>query len=81
MRRPRAPTAAGAASRRVEAIVGAAEASAEEIERTAREEAERTRSEAARESRELVEEVQAAAADLRSRLGVLDRRWPSWPSV
>jgi len=67
------PTAAGAASRRVEAIVGAAEASAEEIERTARDEAERMRREAALESRELVEEVQAAAADLRSRLGVLDR--------
>jgi hypothetical protein len=66
------PTAAGAASRRVETIVGAAEASAEEIERTAREDAERMRSEAALESRELVEEVQAAAADLRSRLGVLD---------
>ncbi len=70
--RTASPSAASAASERVATIVAAAEQSAAEIERAAREEAERMRAAAADESRELVEEVRAASADLRVRIAALD---------
>jgi hypothetical protein len=70
--RTASPSAASAASERVATIVAAAEQSAAEIERAAREDAERMRAAAADESRELVEEVRAASADLRVRIAALD---------
>jgi cell division septum initiation protein DivIVA len=66
------PSAASAASEHVATIVAAAEQSAAEIERSARDEAARVRADAARESRELVERVRAAAADLQARVTGLD---------
>ncbi len=70
--RAASPSAASAASERVATIVAAAEQSAAEIERSAREDAERVRAAAAGESRELVEEVRAASAELRVRIAALD---------
>jgi DivIVA domain-containing protein len=69
---PPASTAA-AASERVGAIIAAAEATAADIERSAREEADRIRADAASGSRAEVESLRAAVAGLRERAVTLDR--------
>ena len=72
---PPAPrdTAGGAAAGKVQAIVDAAEKSAEEIERQAREDADATRAQASAEAREHVERVSAAATEMRGRIDELER--------
>jgi DivIVA domain-containing protein len=67
------PTTAAAASERVGAIIAAAEATAADIERSAREEAARIRADAASGSSAEVEAVRAAATQLRERAEELER--------
>jgi hypothetical protein len=67
------PSTAAAASERVGAIIAAAEATAADIERSARDEAARIRAEAASGSSAEVEAVRAAATHLRERAEELER--------
>jgi DivIVA domain-containing protein len=67
------PTTAAAASERIGAIIAAAEATAADIERSAREEAARIRAEAASGTSAEVEAVRAAATRLRERAEELER--------
>jgi DivIVA domain-containing protein len=67
------PTAAAAASERVGAIIAAAEATAADIERSARDEAARIRAEAASGSSAEIEAVRGAATRLRERAEELER--------
>jgi hypothetical protein len=68
-----APSTAVAAGERVGAIIAAAEATAADIERSAREEAARIRAEAASGTSAEVEAVRAAATRLRERAEELER--------
>jgi DivIVA domain-containing protein len=72
---PPAPrdTAGSTAAGKVQAIVEAAEKSADEIERQAREDADATREQAAAEAREHVERVAEASAAMRARIDELER--------
>jgi DivIVA domain-containing protein len=69
---PPRDTAGSAAAGKVQAIVEAAERSADEIERQARDDAERTREQAAADAREHVERVAAAAGEMRARIDELE---------
>jgi DivIVA domain-containing protein len=70
---PPRDTAGSAAAGKVQAIVEAAEKSAEEIERQAREDADGAREQAATEAREHVDRVSAAADEMRGRIDELER--------
>jgi DivIVA domain-containing protein len=69
---PPKDTAGAAAGGKVQAIVEAAERSAEEIERQAREDADATRASASTDAREHVERVSASAAAMRDRIDALE---------
>jgi DivIVA domain-containing protein len=69
---PPKDTAGAAAAGKVQAIVEAAERSAEAIERGAREDADATRAQAAAEASEHVERVAAAATEMRARIDELE---------